>query len=63
MLAKSVYVKGGAHRIANGSEKNSKGKAVKSMIGEQGEETVFDMLDDLSYLVDDLISFSAPNSG
>ena len=56
-LAKSVYVKGGGHRIANGSEKMQK-KVVKSMVGEQGEETVFDMLDELSLLVEDLISFS-----
>ena len=47
VLAKSVYVKGGVRGVANIPEKISKNK--KSLIGgEQGEETVFDMLDELS---------------
>lgn len=62
MLAKSVYVKGGARGVAKDPEKISKIKT-KSMIGgEQGEETVFEMLDELSSLVEDLISFCGPNS-
>lgn len=59
-LAKSVYVKGGARGIAE----KIKSKVTKSVIGgEQAEETVFDLLDELSQLVEDLIGMGGPHPG